>query len=294
MRYTHIHIKLAWLASTLVVGMVCGCDNTVEPFFESNRYYAIFGFLDADTDSQFVRIEPTRANPELGETRFDVASVKTIDLRTSETTVWQDSLVRLEDGSLGLLYFSFFRPVRGHSYKIEVERDDGVVTSAVTTIPDAPALSVRPPGRSFLGALEQGLLFEGVRRQPEKIVVNYAVTFGLLTDPLEVKLPYNVFGVPEGPGWRVIVRLTRDKSTVLQRLSLTTSDPLSLHTVSISLRLLSSDWPLVDPGLEESNVTNGFGYFGSAVTHVATWTLDSLTVSELGFVDKQAADGTGD
>ena len=291
----HLAIHKACLLGALVIagGLLGACDNSVEPFFESERYYAIFGFLDAETDSQYVRIEPTRANPELGVVRFDVASVKTTDMTTNDVVTWQDSLVDLDDGSIGLLYHGYFRPIRGHTYRIEVQRNDGVVTSALTTVPAEPDFSVRNPARSFLGALEQGLLFNGVSRQPEQIVVNYAVTYGALTEPLEVRLPYNVFGVPEGSGWRVIVKLTRDKSTVVQRLSLTSSDPLALHTLSIDLRLLSSDWPIKDAGLVETNVTNGLGFFGSAATHRAVWHLDSLTVNELGFVDKQDSDGAG-
>lgn len=282
------------LAAFVFAGVVAGCDNSIEPFKESTRYYALFGFLDADRDTQYVRIEPTRSNPELGPVVYDVASVKTTDLGSGEVVVWSDSTVILDDGREGLLYYGMFRPLRNHSYRIEVRRDDGATTTAVTKVPLAPPLSVRRPDRSFLGALEQGLLFDGVRRAPEKIVVNYAVTFDDLETPVQVKLPYNVVGVPEGSGWRVIVRLTRDKSTVLERLSLTTHDPVALHTLSIDLRLLSEDWPLDQPGLTQTNVTNGFGFFGSAVTHTATWVLDSSYVNELGLIDAQEHDTGAD
>lgn len=281
------HIRIARLAVVLLALTLAACDNSIDPFSESNRYYAIFGFLDADADTQFVRIEPTRSNPELGPVTFDVESVMTTDEISRGVVVWRDSLVELEDGATGLLYYGVFRPIRGRTYRIEVMRSDGAVTSATTTIPDVPPLSIRRPDRSFLGRIEQGLLFEGVIRPPERIVVNYAVTFGTLTEPLEVKLPYTAPGAPEGSGWRVIIQLTRDRSTVLERLSLTTSDPVALHTLSIDLRLLSDDWPIDEPGITETNVMNGFGFFGSAVTHHATWVLDSLFVNDLGFIDKQ-------
>lgn len=264
-----------------------GCDNAIDPFAESHRYYALFGYLDADVDSQFVRIEPTRSNPELGPASFDVESVMTTDLETNEVVVWRDSSIELEEGGTGLLYYGTLRPVRGRRYRIDVIRSDGALSSAVTRVPAEPPLSVRRPDRSFLGRLDQGLLFDGVVREPELIVVKYAVTFGTLTEPLEVRVPYIAPGAPEGSGWRVIVRLTRDKGTVLERLSLKTTDPLALHTLSIDLRLLSDDWPLEPPGLTETNVTNGFGFFGAAATHRATWVLDSAFVAELGFIDRQ-------
>lgn len=293
MQSSRLHIRSAALVTLLASFTHVACDNSVDPFAESTRYYAIFGFLDADRDSQYVRIEPTRGNPELGVVRFDVASVITTDLMSGEVRVWADSLIELEEGGVGLLYYGVFRPIRGHTYRIDIRRSDDASTTALTTVPEDPPLSVRKPDRSFLGSLEQGLLFGELARRPEKIVVNYAVTYGVLVEPLEVKLPYNVFGVPEGTGWRVIVRLTRDRSAVIDRLGLKPTDQVALHTVSIDLRLLSSDWPLVDPGLAETNVTNGFGFFGSAVTHRAIWVLDSLTVRELNLIDKQQSGGEG-
>lgn len=293
MRMTMLHSAALFVGGLILTFTVAGCDNSIEPFTESTRYYAIFGFLDADADTQYVRIEPTRSNPALGPVVFDVASVETMDLTSGDVLAWSDSLLDLVDGGTGLLYFGKFRPIQGRSYRIEVRRSDGASTTAVTTVPDAPALSVRRPDRSFVGTLEQGLLFAGVTRAPEHIVVNYAVTFGTLSTPLEVKLPYNVVGVPEGSGWRVVVRLTRDKSTVLGRLDLTTNDPVALHTLSIDLRLLSDDWPIDEPGVMETNVTNGFGFFGSAATHRATWVLDSLYVRELGLIDAQDKEGDG-
>lgn len=285
------HVRRLAFTALLAVGLLAGCDNSVEPFAESTRYYAIFGFLDADRDTQYVRIEPTRSNPEVGPVEFDVASVKTIDMTSGAVLAWSDSLVELPDGGTGLLYYAAFRPVRARSYRIEVRRSDGAATTATTTVPGIPPLSVRRPDRSFVGTLEQGLLFDGVTRAPEYIVVNYAVTYDTVTTPLEVRLPYNVVGVPDGSGWRVIVRLTRDKSTVFQRLSLMTGAQVTLHTLSIDLRLLSNDWPLDEPGRTRTNVTNGFGFFGSAVTHTATWVLESEYVNELGFIDAQDTGG---
>ncbi|HUF07865.1 MAG TPA: DUF4249 family protein [Rhodothermales bacterium] len=291
MAFEWLHSRAAALSVVLAALSLGACDNSIDPFSESTRYYAIFGFLDADRDSQFVRIEPTRSNREAGPVEYDVESVITTDLTSGEIVVWRDSLVELEEGGVGLVYYASFRPQRGGRYRIEVARSDGATTSAETTIPDMPALSVRRPNRSFLGSLEQGLLFDRVVRRPEQVVVNYAVTFGTRTDPLDVKLVYNPPGVPEGDGWRIIVRLTRDKATVFQRLSLTANDGVALHTLSIDLRLLSDDWPLTDPGLTETNVTNGFGFFGSAATHHASWVLDSLFVAELGFINRQDALG---
>jgi len=293
-RFHNLSVGLLQIVALLVTMLIAGCDNTIEPFAESNRYFAIFGYLDADRDSHFVRIEPTRSNPELGRVSFDVESVWTTDLDTGERVFWSDSLIDLANGTTGLLYFGQFKPVRGHSYRLEVTRTDGLITSAETTVPSVPSLSVRRPDRRFGGALEQGLLFDGVVRQPEQVIVNYAVTFGTLADPLEVKLPYNVFGAPEGSGWRIIVRLTRDKSTVFERLSVTVNDNVALHTLSIDLRLLSSDWPLQNAGIDETNVRNGYGFFGSAATHHATWILESSFVSELGMIDKQESTDDGE
>jgi hypothetical protein len=277
-----------WLAIVLMT-LVVGCSNTVEPFSPTTRHYAIYGFLDANADTQYVRIEATRPNPEQeDQTREDLPTVSLTNVTTNEVVFWQDSTVVLEDGSEALLFWVAYQPEAGQTYRFEVKRSDGAVSSATTRVPDFDQLEVKLPSRTSIGTYEQAVIFDNVSRRPEKITLNYEIAYEPEDDPFPITLDYNVFGVPVQDGWQINVRLTRDRERINSRLSIPPSRVLLLHDVSMSIRLLSSDWPLVESRERVVNVENGFGFFGAAATHQIGWQLDSLVVTELGFEDVQS------
>lgn len=285
--------RLAGIVLALgLTSALVGCENSVEPFAETTRHFALYGFLDAEVDTQYVRVEPTRPLPELA-TPAEIPSVETTDLETGARVQWRDSSVVLEDGTQAILFWAPFRPLAGHRYQIAVERSDGAVSTATTLVPDFLTSDVRIPSRTFAGTFEQAVVFENVRRRPEKVTVNYGLAFTSDDDPTQIRLDYNIFGAPIERGWQINVRLTRDRERVNSRLGVASSRVLWLHDVSMTVRVLSDDWPLVEEDNRPSNVENGFGFFGSAATHSVTWQIDSLVAQELGYEDSQNGESGG-
>lgn len=286
---------LAGIAAVVAVtAFTAGCENSVEPFAETTRHFAIYGFLDADADTQFVRIEATRPNlDDDAINASNIAGVTTRNLASGEVISWRDSTLDLEGGRQSLLYWAVFRPTLGDPYRIEVVREDGATSSATTTVPDLTSFDPREPHRTFAATLEQSLVFANVARRPEAVTVNYDVTLEADEDPLRITLGYTFFGVPSPGGWKIDVRLTRDRERINSRLALQPAQILFLHEISMTVRLLSTDWPLVESRDRVNNVVDGFGFFGAAATHVVTWRVDSLIVRQLGFEDKQGEPTSG-
>ena len=268
-----------------------GCDNTIEPFAPTTRHYAIYGFLDADADTQYVRVEATRPDPqEEDRTRTDVPVVSLTHVSTDESVAWRDSTVELEGDGEALLFWVPFSPEPGEIYRLDVERSDGAVSSATVRVPDFEEAEVGLPSQTFAGTYEQAVVFANVTRRPEKVILNYEIAYSHDDDPFPITLDYNVFGAPVEDGWQINVRLTRDRERINSRLSIAPTRVLLLHEVSMTVRLLSSDWPLVESNQRVVNIENGFGFYGAAATHEVSWRIDSLVASELGFLDVQSDD----
>jgi hypothetical protein len=274
----------------VVVGtLLMGCSNTVEPFSPTTRHFAVYGFLDANADTQYVRVEATRPRPEEeNRTNINLPVVRLTNVATNQVVVWHDSTVVLEDGGQAVLFWVAYRPLAGETYKLEVERSDGAVSTATTRVPDFDRNEVGSPFRTFVDTYEQVVLFTNVNRRPEKVTLNYQISYALDDEPFPITIDYNVFGAPSDDGWKINVRLTRDRERINSRLSIAPSQVLLLHGVSMTIRLLSSDWPLVESKDRVINIEDGFGFFGSAATHEITWQLDSLVATELGFEDVQS------
>jgi hypothetical protein len=286
LRTRHSAVFLAVAFASAIV--IAGCDNSIEPFAETTKHFAIYGFLDADADTQFIRVEATRPKPgDEGPDDTDIASVSTQNLVTGDTKIWGASTIELDDGSLGLLYSAVFKPTLGDPYRIEVLRKDGATTSATTTIPDIRSFDTGLPHRTFIGTFEQTLFLDKVARRPEAITLNYDVAFTATEEPVRITLKYDVFGVPSGENWKIDVRLSRDRERINSRLLLDKDHVLHLRDVSMTTRLLSSDWPLVGSNETVNNVTEGFGFFGSSATHTVGWQIDSSFVRNIGFIDQQ-------
>ncbi|MCG2587664.1 hypothetical protein [Rhodohalobacter sulfatireducens] len=113
--------------------LVIGCDQTFEPLQENNKYhFSIYGTLDAEKDTQWIRIGVPREN--INETPDPAGITVTLeDVETGQTAVMQDSLFASRD----LLNYWTTIPLKNeHTYRIIAERDDGKSSVVTVTIPE--------------------------------------------------------------------------------------------------------------------------------------------------------------
>ncbi len=288
---------LAPLGLLVSVLFVMGCEESVNPFVEEDRYFTVFGYLDTAAEEQFVRVIPLRTDfADLGNTTID-ASVTTFEVETGQTVVWQDSLITYNDGSVGHVFHASFRPVPGWTYDLTISRSDGVQSSASTTIPLITGVELDDPTIST-AAVFQKVRWSNIDFRPFRVEVWYRFLNSSPSLPfLMAVLTYgNVddkYGqVVQGNKWEVLVRLTNDKEDVTKELGLSDSSAPFLMSVGMRLTMTDDSWRppdgvfdrevLVQPGTF-SNVNNGFGFFGSLNQYSFEWTLSPQITSLIGY-----------
>jgi len=258
----------------LLALLLGGCDDAFDPFVEAPQRFALYGFLDARQDTQFVRVQPVAA--ETREPRLGEATLTSTALGSGAVRAWQDSLVTLDDGALGLLFFAVFRPAPGEVYRIEVEGTAGASERVEVAMPGVPPLTANPPVEVGDAITQRLRLLSEVR--PREVLVIYSVRVEERAE--EVTVTAEAQPIPDGSGFDVFVRLSSDVAAVRAALGLTPDDERPVELLGLGLRYL-----LVDP--ERAVVEGGLGAIGVAAAFEGGWVLDPETVEALGYVDAQ-------
>lgn len=284
----HAHIMmLRWMGVFLAALLLGGCENSVDPFLETDRYYTIFGYLDTGSDTQYIRVIPFRKDLE-GEKPIPLdAEVTALDIEAGIEYEWRDSIITFNDGSVGHVFVSDFRPIPGHRYRFQVERGDGALTWAETVVPIAENAVVTQPAAFSQGPITQLVTWENIDVEPFRVEVWYRFSeFPHSTPFTEFVVTYKDIGSKVDDGWTVQVHLSEDTEEI--KPNLRPGSPL----LGVGMRLTMSDdfWRppggifdeevLVQPGTF-SNVQHGFGFLGAVNQYTVEWVLDERTVKRL-------------
>lgn len=262
---------MRWLFVLVLTVTAAGCSDTFDPFVDEADGFAIYGFLDARAGTQAARVQPIadrETEPQLGDARLTSTR-----LGDGTARVWQDALVTLDDGSVGLLFTADFQPEAGEVYRLDVESAGGAVQRVDVPLPMQPSLSPQNPV-NITGTVSQRVVIDS-RTPPQAVVVVYrARRIGGAVQ--EVGLSKNAEPISSGPGYDVLVPLSRDGVQVRGSLGADQDEPIEL----LGLRLRYE--------LEERvEVPGGFGEIGTAAAFETGWTLPPETIEALNYIDRQ-------
>lgn len=119
-----------------------GCDNTINPLDEDRGHYSIYGALDLNSPSNYIRVKDLNAPLTAAATRELDVTVTFENLDNGDSDILEDSVVRFEE-----IYTHNFRvtlPVNPQTgYKVKVEGENGLVSATATT-PARAATNVIP------------------------------------------------------------------------------------------------------------------------------------------------------
>lgn len=267
----------------LLVLPLSSCDNTVQPFTESDANFGLFGFLDTAADTQFVRVEPRRETQFLEEDLPRPSLISTSSA-TGLQQIWQDSVVTTNSGNKALLYWTNFRPEKGVRYDFTASGLSLTDTEASTIVPEDPSLSTIPEHETNLGTWEQGINISRIDAVVDRVTVVYTTAFsnGVL---FEKEFDYfNRFLSNLEAGWRVIVRLERDFDDIRTQAGYV-DDAIPFREIKLVVRYRSADW--VSSSRLQSNVSSGLGFVGSVMTYEQSWTVDTTVLSDINVRDEQ-------
>ncbi|MGI9175750.1 MAG: hypothetical protein ACR2GR_10580 [Rhodothermales bacterium] len=273
-----------------LLALFAACSSELEPFTEStDAPFALYGYLDASADTQFVRVSALRQTAGIGDDPLH-AEVMLTNLGSGEQVVWRDSLLRLDDGTKARLFYAPLRVDVGAAYRLDVRRTtDGAATRATTEVPPRPGFQPGPP-EERLGTVQQTVYWLGLTRRPSGTRLRYRVGETGDTAVQTVDLPYLPAGAlgqvftDEGvrDGWGFPVALSADRREVLRHLERPPDDStLVLYDITMRIERLSAAWQDQE---NPANIENGFGFFGAVAAYEAAWQPDSMAVRAAGYV----------
>lgn len=281
------HRLTIWLSAVVLaaVSFIAACDNVVQPFVEeaAGRPYFVYGYLDSGADTQFVRISPITETVAAHDALPLDATVRSVDTSSGDATTWTDSLVMLDDGTTGHLYYAVLRVEPGANHRLHVVRSDGSATTATTRVPPTPSVHV-DSARVSDGTVMQDITWRGVAVAPFGVVVTYHVSRFAEASPRSIRRSHLHAGRLERSDWIVSLPLAQDRNIIAQALGVTDSEPWpALYGIEMTTAFGSESW--YRP--EVNTVTNGAGFFGSVGRFSTLWTLPVDVVEELRMTDRQ-------
>lgn len=269
---------------------VSACSDSFDPVATTgDEFYALYGVLDTAADTQFVRVSPVRATARPPTPPLD-GMVSSVAERAQKQTTWQDSLVQLDDGTTGFLFFTTDEVERGETYALTVRRSDGAETRARLRLPSPRHLEPRDVDETFSGQLRQYVVWQGLDAAPHRATMQYLVQEPGAAAPQWVALPVEDRGRRVPDGWEVEVELSVDRALLLQQALGRSSEDTTvvLRGLGMALAERTEEWRLDDPS---SRIENGFGFFGGIVHHEDAWTLPPDVIEDLGFAVPEDGDG---
>ena len=152
-----INVFLLALVALFLSIPLSSCNDTFSPLEKNDRlFFSVYGYLDLEADTQWIRIMPLRETISYSSDAID-ASVTLTNLSTSQTTIMQDSLFQIDvQGSEeDIAYWNFWTDVPltpNTEYEIRAQRSDGRASSVRVLTPDSfptPALDLPRPGERY-------------------------------------------------------------------------------------------------------------------------------------------------
>ena len=295
-----------WTGAFVLAGMVLvSCtDTTIDPFSNDQKYFTVYGYLDALETHHKIRVVPVSRLSATITTPLDPQADLDAVVTTTEssfgtvtaTKQWRHSLEELEDGTYGHIFTSDFLVREGYTYTLRISRSDGAETVAVTRIPkiDEGLILDRRPFvvNSDSTQITQEIVAPPLIASPWAIQVVYLYSGGGINGREFV--PYGRVGepTPEG-GWRFVIDAVADKVAVdaaivraIEEGYLEPDDTVVLVSMGVEYRLLDENWNppgavfdpevLAQPGTL-SNVTNGYGFFGSVGYFREEWNSEAYS-----------------
>lgn len=273
-----------FLLACLVGLILTACDTSIEPVREET--FSVYGYLSLTSEKQFVRVNPL--DQVQGEREGSALEGVRVTLRNEsdgESYVLQDSVVVFVDNGDSVYTHNYWTDASimpSTEYKLLVEREDEVVTTASTATPTNSTPSVSPDsGNCRTGFYIQ---FENAGQLPIRIFGSFEYNGGRST----ISLDNDSLAVARNPEDDDPFVIIEPENNLLDKRIPKKEQPdtggmfddryvprcLDLDDSILEFRyILSRDWQVRPPDssalagpirfVENPRIENGHGFFGS-------------------------------
>jgi hypothetical protein len=258
--------------------LLFGCDDgDFSPVRPTDKYFSLNGFLDADADTQFVRISPLRASPVLDTTPLQ-AKVVLEDLTTGQKMPMTEAIKPVKDANAIHTFWTTYKLTSGRSYRITATNAEGKSSTSTVQMPN---VTMDIEGKAPWNSLNPTEEFaQNVIIHNPKYLVRFKINYFLIDQNTKLpfiktytidKTTYDVLGDPA---------FDLSSTTYLKEISGNKNVSIThLDVSNITIELIASQNPLPDPAdferyataPENSNVTNGFGLIATGMTFKRDW-----------------------
>jgi hypothetical protein len=281
-------------------GLLSGCEEEVNPFIGTEFPFTVWGFVNPKADTQVVRVftidDQLRLIPE---EPLD-ATVSVINLTDEQRYVLQDSAILLNNGEYRHVFWSEFPVDFGETYRLEVERSDGIVTKSSDVLAPLPvSISVLEPD---LNAISEILLPIDITGNPpsmpriDALYETYSINGeGLLIAENPVSISYVAKPILRNDVWHMNIDLQDDFLAIREDFTNREIEGfICMNQLTLNVHVVNEEWRspigefdpdfLVEPGTL-SNIENGFGLFGAGYIESVSWVPPLVMQVRAGFFD---------
>jgi hypothetical protein len=245
--------------------LTTGCEESFDPIQENERhFFSVNGYLDASADTQWVRVMPVRESL-IQESGIGAPTVTLQHIESGETVVMQDSIFHYAGGRYAYNFWTTMPALPEESYRIEVNGEDGRISSAETTLPkDFPVPRFRQP--EFNADI---LIIEEVEKLADAQVI-YRIRQDRTGNEFEAAFPYLEHSVFIGDSaYRIAINPAFGRVRIMEMYCDITVTERNVFVASGGpdwVDFLSLDKHTIALPDGVTNIENGVGFFGGIIS----------------------------
>lgn len=291
---------LQFVVIVFLLLLLSACDDEVNPFIGTELPYTVWGTINPVADTQAVRIFLIDDILQLVSPDPLDATVSIIDVKNNARHILQDSVIQLFSGDYRHIYWAHIDIDYLETYRLEVERSDGLLTkSAEIRVPGPISMHVIPANVNAITDLIQPIRIEGNPPSTPRIDVIYN-SFTINRDG--TRLAENPVTLSYASKTRVIRDTLRLEIDVRDDFAVVREDfntkqlagLICVDDIEVRIHVGNAEWKsptgvfdpnfLVEPGTF-SNIDNGFGFFGAGYIETFTFSPLGVLLVRAGFSD---------
>lgn len=287
--------RCAYIVSLLF--LLVGCDTSIDPVRKDT--YSVYGYISPSADRQVIRVKPLEEPLRADANRRLNVTVTLRNMSTGVTHPLRDSVIVFVDEGDSLVTHNFWTDADiqpATRYRLAVEGENGVITTAETTTPtDAPATAIPKDGTCltkfevrFNEAAQAPLRVRGefeYEGNQHRAPISARVDVAEGTDPSLEFVPESQLLDAKIPG-KEIIDVPFAPNLLPPRCLELDNDTLKISYLYGSLNWTRFDVDASDPSsfieyVENNQINNGQGFFGALARGEVAVTVDTTDTLEV-------------